>query len=766
MGQHRQWWRLRSGGPSSGSATFNVSGGTLTIDLSHATTQTNLVNPFYALQLGGGTIALNESASSGGSLQTFNGLTLNKGGSAVVVSTNGNTSATGFALGAITRNTGSTLDFTPGGASTGSITTSTINGSGGILGGWATVAGTNWAVTGASGTNPVTPLSSYTANAWASGNNTDITTSATYSGTTNSVRFNSAGDTVTLSGASTLTSGGILVTSGAGAAGATFGGAGSLTSSGTDLIVNQFDTSGSLTISNAIIGNTVGLTKSGPGTLILTGTNTYGTAAAPTTTTIGAGTLVISADNNLGTDPTSATADVIIGGGATLTGDGSSGNAFTLAATRTIALGPTTGVGNATIQVNQGVTMTVAGVIANNGTSVTSLTKSGPGTLILTAANTFTGGVYINQGIVFQKIATATTSSFPGTTTGSSSTSGLTNAGTVTFAGTTGVWQWGNATWSMPEFANVNIAMTSGANAVLDNNSVGANTGQFWGIITGQGNMTFMSSTGNGAGSYIRVRSVDSSASTYLNTWNWTYTGQTTVYCAVNETYESFVNGVQPSVRYNPNNVMNLGGGAMLGTVADGAATQTNGIQTLATYVNVIGDTSAEIGNGPTLGATNTLTMYLNSVSSNGLVRNPGSTLGVDLSGDMLIAHNAVANGSGGIIGGWCIAGTNSNGSTVTPGTDWASVATVSGSTFITQLGAPGSGGSYATNTWSAGSNTDITAASNSFSGATNSVRFNPTAGAGTYTLNMAAGTNVITTGGILLAQNSNAVSGVITGGG
>ena len=56
----------------------------------------------------------------------------------------------------------------------------------------------------------------------------------------------------------------------------------------------------------------------------------------------------------------------------------------------------------------------MAGIINNNGTSIASLTKTGPGTLILTNAlnagsmtNTgFTGGLILNQGIVTAATAT------------------------------------------------------------------------------------------------------------------------------------------------------------------------------------------------------------------------------------------------------------------------------------------------------------------------------------------------------------------------
>ena len=185
------------------------------MDLSHATTQVNLVNPFYTLQLGGGTISLNEAASSSGTSQAFHGTAVNSGGSAVVVTSNGNSSSTGFQLGAITRAMGGTADFTPGSATTGNI--NTTNAATTFVGGWATVAGTNWA--GINGSGNIVPLTSaggsYTNDTWGALSNTNVTQNDSISGqTTNSLRFNAAGPsagglTVSLGGANTLSSGGI-----------------------------------------------------------------------------------------------------------------------------------------------------------------------------------------------------------------------------------------------------------------------------------------------------------------------------------------------------------------------------------------------------------------------------------------------------------------------------------------------------------------------------------------------------------------------------
>ncbi len=330
-------------GPTSG-ATVDIVGGTLTIDLTHANTQTNLINPSYALQLGGGGVALVEPSLSTGTSQAFNGTTVLSGGSAVSVNTNGNTSATGLSLGAIARSSGGTVDFSPGPGGSGNIATTTPNGAGTIFGGWATAGGgAGWATS--SGGNLIA-LNSYTNDTWAAGNNTTVSTSnSPASGsTTNSLRFNAPGPNagglvVTLTGANTIGSGGILVTANAAATGASITGAGTLTSGyGADLIIHQYDAAGSLTISNVISGS-IGVTKSGPGTYVPTANNTY-----TGTTTINGGTVSVSTDgvgNNaaspLGSTHAAATAGNIVLNGGTLQAAGPRGNTFTLNANRGIA---------------------------------------------------------------------------------------------------------------------------------------------------------------------------------------------------------------------------------------------------------------------------------------------------------------------------------------------------------------------------------------------------------------------------------------------
>lgn len=167
-----------------------------------------------------------------------------------------------------------------------------------------------------------------------------------------------------------------------------------LGSSGTgDLIFNNASVNnGTLTktliVSNAIttisgsITNSGAIIKSGPGTLVLGGNNTY-----VGTTTVNAGTLRIDAENRLGLNPASFNAAHLTLNGGTLQTTAS----FAIAdANRGITLGANGG----TFNVNSGTTLTLQKPMTGFG----SLTKSGTGTLLTPVANNFSGATLISAG--------------------------------------------------------------------------------------------------------------------------------------------------------------------------------------------------------------------------------------------------------------------------------------------------------------------------------------------------------------------------------
>lgn len=128
-----------------------------------------------------------------------------------------------------------------------------------------------------------------------------------------------------------------------------------------------------------IIAGSGALTKSESGTFTLSGVNTY-----TGSTTIAAGTLSISQDSNLGAAPASATPGhlVLNGGALNVT------SAMTLSDKRGISLG----AGNGEIIASD--EMTYGGIIAGSG----ALTKSGWGTVTLTAVNSYSGATTITGG--------------------------------------------------------------------------------------------------------------------------------------------------------------------------------------------------------------------------------------------------------------------------------------------------------------------------------------------------------------------------------
>ena len=144
------------------------------------------------------------------------------------------------------------------------------------------------------------------------------------------------------------------------------------------------DTNGNdVTLANSFGTGVGGLTKAGAGTLTLGGFNSYQGA-----TTIQAGTLSVAADSALGDASTNAR--IVMNGGRLLTSAGF---------TTTRAMAVTSG---STIEVaGEADTFQISGVVSGTG----SLTKAGPGTLLLTGNNSgvldpFSGGLTIAGGTV------------------------------------------------------------------------------------------------------------------------------------------------------------------------------------------------------------------------------------------------------------------------------------------------------------------------------------------------------------------------------
>jgi fibronectin-binding autotransporter adhesin len=179
-----------------------------------------------------------------------------------------------------------------------------------------------------------------------------------------------------------------------------------------------------------------------------------------------------------------------------------------------------------------------------------------------------------------------------------------------------------------------------------------------------------------------------------------------------------------------PTTTLDINGG---GFAATGFAAGTNAQSFSATNITGVGSISSTIGTGGTM-----------AVSLGTLSRSAGGA--VDFSGTGTI-DTLTANAGGTILGGWATHGGGAN---------WAvSAGTGAVAGNITALGA------YTANTWAAGNNTDITAATAAANLTTNSVRFS---GAAPFTVTI-TGTSTISTGGVLITPTANTAATIFTGG-
>jgi autotransporter-associated beta strand protein len=241
---------------------------------------------------------------------------------------------------------------------------------------------------------------------------------------------NALGGAITLAGATTIQS----------APGTSLSLSGGITGTGLALTIND---TGNTTISGTGINTSTGgaLTKDQSGVLTILASSDYTGG-----TTLSAGTIRVGNNSALGTGA------VTTSGGAILASDSSTARAlannFTINGSTTfgeattgtgdLALNGALALGGAgrTITVNNGLT-TVNGVIS--GTSGNALTKSGTGTLLLNAANTYSGATTISAGTLALGTAGSIASStitVNSTLDLTAKTSGYALGSTATLAGT------------------------------------------------------------------------------------------------------------------------------------------------------------------------------------------------------------------------------------------------------------------------------------------------------------------------------------------
>jgi fibronectin-binding autotransporter adhesin len=379
-----------AGTASTFTGATTVAGGTLSVG-----TATSQLADGAALNLAGGNLTL-----TGAGNETVSNLNLVSGGAEVNL---GGATLTSSSI--LSRSAGATVNFT----AAGNLVAGQTN-SNGIIGAYATIGGTDWAVDTA-GTG-VAALSSYftldedmllpTSGITAPATSDNVLINTTFQTTTNTAI---TANTLKIAGSGTRGIGqnGLAVTLGAGGLlydgtiGSNVGLSGSgilSTGSAGEMIFHIKD--GALD-TNMVIAGSNGLTKDGTGTLVLSGANTFtgninvnggtlgivipGSASDPTTLgatgsrniNVNGGTFAVLAGSF---NPSAATKNIVIGpAGGTIhvaSGEGQSGQAF------------------------GSVTLDDAGQFSGTG----SLTKTGNGRLIITQTNAFTGDVSILGGVL------------------------------------------------------------------------------------------------------------------------------------------------------------------------------------------------------------------------------------------------------------------------------------------------------------------------------------------------------------------------------
>jgi fibronectin-binding autotransporter adhesin len=500
--------------PAGGTLTLsgtNTYAGTTTVNYGNLTVNSSATLPSTpsALTLAGGTVTMNATAS-----QSFGALTLNTGASTISVGS-GSTLTIGNSW---TPNSGGTVNFTGSGT-----LNSAPAASGVVIGGYATVAGTDWAST--NGTS-IVAFTGYTTagatTAWAaSGPGQDLSygvASAPSSGTfADSVRFTAA-SAVTLTAATTytITTGGILVQSGDAGAASFATATAKITSSAGQLYIQNYG-SGGLTIAPILTGN-IGVTLSGTGTTTFSTANTFTGAL-----TLNGGTLVLASAGESG----SGSLIVLNGGTLSVSTTTTLSQAVNVNANVTLN-SATTGVFESlsgTVTVANGVTLTTTSPASNTGGwNFSGVFAAGANTTInndsLSTGTTKWTGPYISASgpltITTFGAAAAVTTISP--TSGTVFAPGAANALTLNILSGAGAVTDTTATiFSGPATFTVNnsgsaaptiaTALTLGGTTTITaaNSNATATATTLTGAITAGGNSLILQNNGTASGSTLTV---------------------------------------------------------------------------------------------------------------------------------------------------------------------------------------------------------------------------------------------------------------------
>ncbi|MCE0499767.1 MAG: autotransporter-associated beta strand repeat-containing protein, partial [Methylacidiphilales bacterium] len=734
-----------------------------------------------ALTLGGGTFIDNYTGGQTISFST-GGTTINPGLSGVTAAA-GDT----INLGTITTTNGSAVNF----SSTGTIDTSNTTNVNGIMGGNATYGGTTWAVAPGSVGGAITGLasSSYyetsnggaTAGNYATNTNVDVNLTETIGAavTLNSIRYNTIpsgnGLSLTLTGANTLTSGGILITTNAGdysVAGANFflsGATGAtLTSGGSNIPITVFQNAVNYTFDiGVVLSGSNGLTIAGPGVTQLLAVDTYTgpTLVADGTLEIGNGTSANDAIAN--------SSAITVEPGANLVFDESGGNQSN----------SITNNGTVSGYANLNESFTLSGNISGAGGALVQL---GPGTFVLSGTNSYTGATTIDNGALQIK-SNGALGSAGGQSSGVTVIGGnaaLQLANNITTSAAVPLTLNGNGVTTVPltnsNFSPNTTVETVPGNGALENVS-GTNT--YTGLVTlgstssigSDAGLLILSNTGNITGAYGLTLigagngTIDSGIATGANsltlngTGTWILAGASafTGGVNINSGILKIGNGTTGSIAGA--NALTLGGGTFyLQGTGNSVVNQT--VASLATTAG----SSSTITINPNFTGSDTTTLTITSTNTSiglGSVLSfnysLGTTVGTNVGNDYVIWDPTLSNG---IIGsGYTVTDTGGTGlaTVITSGTNDVVVRLLDNGTS----GLPVSGG-ISTSNYFINQNYSTTSTSTAGSlvealsgnDAANSVTVNTTTNASFTGFNLALGTHslAITNNGTLLFTGTN----------
>lgn len=478
-------------------ASTVVRNGTLLLDFSQSGAPTvDVLSSSSLLTMNGGNLLVSGAADAANS-QTFAATTTAAGRSTITATSSG-AGTMRVSLAEIARATGGLIDFALPASGTINAMTSNAAFAGGsqtILGGYATVGGTTFAVSGTGATaGTITGLASYNMG-FAAGMDVDAVPGLSMPDamTINSLRFNTEGAyTVETAGNLNIATGGLLLTPGVGTNSVVINGNELTSGNGQDLILNQLNTAGTLTINSAIVG-AIALTKAGAGTVVLgSSANSYsgGTYLQSGRLQLGSATAIPAGALTFGTTTTNGVLDL---------------NGFSVKlSSLSVAVGATAlsqFIGNSSLDSDAELvyentdlmpwknTSTFSGRILaalDSGTKNTSL-RVVAGTLNLTGINGYSGGTTIGGGRLSIN-ADAALGFVPATF--SPSAIDFTNSGILTIAAT-----------GQTLASTRGIAVAAGATAVLEMPNIAAVT--IGGTVSGTGNLKL-----DGGGSFGATRAI------------------------------------------------------------------------------------------------------------------------------------------------------------------------------------------------------------------------------------------------------------------